>query len=80
MPAPSIEKFAKESGKSKKEVEKLWNKAKKIVSKEYPKIKEKNPRFWKLTTGIVKKMLKLDESKHEHMFDILVESYSQEGE
>jgi hypothetical protein len=73
MPTPMVKEFAKESGKSVKSVEKLWKQAKKKVAEQYPKISEKNPRFWKLTTSILKKMIKLDESVSN--FDLLSSEY-----
>jgi len=36
--------------------EHLWNKAKAIVKKSYPNIREDSPRFYKLTMGIYQKM------------------------
>jgi len=62
MPNNIVKSFADKTGKSKDEVEKLWNKSKEIVKKEYPEIKEDTPEFFKLVTGILKKSLGLRES------------------
>jgi hypothetical protein len=55
-PAPSIKNLAKDAGVSKVKSEKLWDKAKKIVKKQY-KYKESDPRYWALVMGIIKKMM-----------------------
>ena len=65
MPANIIKSFAKKSGKSEKEVEKLWNKAKSLTKKEYPKVQEDSERFYKIVTGMLKKMLGLYNIKEE---------------
>jgi len=62
MPNNIIKSFADKTGKSKDEVEKLWDKSKEIVKSEYPKVKEDTPEFFKLVTGILKKSLGLKES------------------
>ena len=61
MPSNIVKSFAKKTGKSEKEVERLWNKAKKIVSNEY-NVKEGNDKFYALVTGVLKKELGLKES------------------
>lgn len=55
-PAGVIHSFALQTGKSDDEVEKLWNKAKEIVSKEYNK-SEEDPSYYASVTGLLKKML-----------------------
>lgn len=63
MPSPWISKLAKETDKSEKELEKLWDKAKKIASEEFGKDEEDfGNKEYKYVTGIVKKMLGMDES------------------
>lgn len=63
MPNNIINTFASKSGKSKKEVEKLWNDAKEIASEELGKSeKDFSDKEWAYTTGILKKMLKIKES------------------
>lgn len=62
MPNNIIISFAKETGKSEKEVEKLWDKAKSIVKKEYSDIDDKSDDFFKLVVGILKTMLNMKES------------------
>ena len=46
--------LSKETGKSVKTIENKWEKAKEIASK---KLKEGSPRFYALTTSILKKMV-----------------------
>lgn len=65
MPSTVVQSFAKRTGKSAAEVEKLWNQAKAQVTKEY-KIKEPTGgqdggRFYKLVVGILKRMLKIND-------------------
>lgn len=64
MPVALVKSLSKESKKSRKEVERLWNKAKEIVNDEYPEIPEKDNRHWALVTGILKKMLGLKENEN----------------
>lgn len=51
-----IKSFADKTGRSVEEVEKLWNKAKEIVKKEYKKSEEDSD-FYRLVVGVLKKML-----------------------
>ena len=61
MPAAVVKAFAKKTGKSEEEVEKLWDKAKGIAIDDGRKEDDEN--FYPYVTGILKKMLKLtDES------------------
>jgi len=55
MPVPMIKSFAKESGKSEEEVEKLYAKAKEEVKEGY-NITEDDDQFYPLVTGVLKKM------------------------
>lgn len=57
MPNNIIDSFVKKSGKSKKQVEKLWNDTEKLVKKEYPD--KKGDSVYKLIVGILKKRLKI---------------------
>lgn len=57
MPSNIVQSFAIKTGYEEKEVEGLWKKAKKLAKKQYPKIKEKSEQYWKIVTGILKKML-----------------------
>ena len=52
MPASVVKSFAKKSGKSVEEVEKIWDKLKDEYGEDYARI-----------TGTLKKILKLNESK-----------------
>lgn len=56
-PAALVQSFAKRSGKSVAEVEKLWDEVKAAAKK---KFKEDSPRFYQYITGTLKKVLKLD--------------------
>lgn len=56
--AAMVSALASESGKSVQEVEKLWDKAKGLVKKEYNK-SEDDDGFYSLVVGILKKMLGL---------------------
>lgn len=60
MPANIIKSFSDKSGKSEQEVERLWDKAKKIVKDEYPEVGTDSDRYYSLVTGILKSMLKLE--------------------
>lgn len=56
MPASIVTSFAEKTGKSVQEVEKLWDKAKEIAKE------EGEPENYAYITGILKKMLKINES------------------
>ena len=58
MPAEVVKSFANKTGKSVQEVEKLWNKAKEIATKEG--IPKKG--FFAFVTAVLKKMLGIKES------------------
>jgi len=58
MPTALVTSFAKKSGKSEEEVDKLFKKAM-VVAMEQGK-KESDEDFFPLVTGILKKMLKLE--------------------
>lgn len=63
MPSPYISKLSKETGKPEREIEKLWKKAKEIASEEFGKDEDDfGNREYKYTTGVVKKILGVDES------------------
>lgn len=64
MPNPIIMSVAKETGKSVKDVEDLWDKAKDIVSREYGDVDSDvdSDRFYSLVTGVIKKMTGYGES------------------
>jgi hypothetical protein len=63
MPPPLLRSLAALSDPhvSTKKMERRWDAAKDIVKKQYS-LDEKNPRFWALTTGIVKKMSGIKEN------------------
>lgn len=63
MPSPYVKKLSQETGKSEKEIEKLWKKAKEIASEEFGKTEDDfGNKEYAYVTGIVKKMLGVDES------------------
>lgn len=70
MPNNIIKSFAEKTGKSISEVDKLWNKAVDIVKDEYKDVTPESEKFYKLTTGVLKKMLSL-ESYDDKMSPIL---------
>jgi hypothetical protein len=61
MPNNIVKSFADKTNKSVDEIEKLWDKAK-IQAKEQGK-KESDDTFYPYVTGILKKMLKLENKK-----------------
>lgn len=61
MPSNVVDSFAEKTGKSVAAVERLWGKAKEVVKDQY-KISETDDRFYALTTGVLKKMLSIEES------------------
>lgn len=63
MPSNIIKSFAKQTGNTQKYVEELWEKAKDITEKEY-KLKPTSKKYYSIVTGILKKMLKLNEDNH----------------
>lgn len=60
MPNDVIKSFAKRSGKSVEEVEKMWKQAKAEAQSQVKAGKVKQDAFYAYATGIVKKMLKLE--------------------
>ena len=63
MPSPYIKSLVNSTGKSEKELEKLWKKAKEITSEEFGKSESDFGREeFAYTTGVVKKMLGVDEA------------------
>lgn len=62
MPASMIKTFAEKSGKSEKDVERLYEESKKIVEKEYNKTEKDGESFYQLVTGVLKKMLGISKS------------------
>lgn len=65
MPANIIKSFSDKTGKPESEVESLWNKAKEIAKEQG---KEEN---FSYITGILKKMLKMNESDTESFIEFL---------
>lgn len=58
-----VKGLAKKSDKSEAEIEVLWGKAKKIVDKEYPEIPKGSEQYFKVLTGVTKKMSGISEGK-----------------
>jgi len=58
MPAAIIKSFAKKSGKSEAEVEKIWDETKEDVKNQF---KYKTAAYWAYVNSIVQKKLKIDE-------------------
>lgn len=63
MPSNVVKSYAEKTGKSEAEVEKLWDKAKEQVSKEYEDVEKDSDQYYSLVTGILKNMLGLKESE-----------------
>lgn len=61
-PAGVVHALAQKVGKEDTEVEKMWNEAKEIVSREH-KINEDDENYWALVTGTLKKMLNVKDDK-----------------
>lgn len=63
MPSPWVKKLSRELGKSEREIESLWIRAKKITSEEFG-VSDENftDKHYSYTVGIVKKMLGMDEA------------------
>lgn len=66
MPASIVTSFAQKTGKSEKEVEKLWDTAKEQAAEQGKK------EDFQYITGILKKMLKIKESKAEQLINKLL--------
>lgn len=60
MPASVIVSFADKSGKSQEEVERLYNKAKDIVDKQY-EVESGSDDYYQIVMGVLKKMLGISE-------------------
>lgn len=60
MPNPIIKSFAKKSGKSEAEVEKIWDASK---AEAYSKFKSENGSFWAYVNATVQHKLGLKEDK-----------------
>ena len=63
MPATMIKSFATKASKSEGEVERLYNKAKELVKKEYTNVKVDSDSYYQLVVGILKKMLSITEEE-----------------
>lgn len=79
MPSAFIKSLAGKSKASKREAEKRWAQAKKIVKDGYD-YDEKDPRYWALVTTITKKLLGLSEDIGKIGFKIFLEAAFEKGE
>lgn len=61
MPSSVVKSFADKTGKSEAEVEKLWDKAKKIAD-EKSDLEKNSDSYFAYVTGILKKMLSIKEN------------------
>ncbi|MEM2159597.1 MAG: hypothetical protein QXN55_01430 [Candidatus Nitrosotenuis sp.] len=59
MPNAVVKSFARKSGKSIKDVEKIWDETKKEVKDRF---KDENPFFWAYVNKVVQKKLGISES------------------
>lgn len=62
MPSSIVASFAKKTGKSVEDVEALWKKAKVVVKDEFSDIDKESDKYFQIVTGVLKKMLKIEES------------------
>jgi hypothetical protein len=69
MPNNIVKSFADKTDKSEAEVEKLWVKAKGIVSKGYDDVESESDQYYALVTGVLKKMLKIDENRFDELYE-----------
>lgn len=56
-----VKGLADKTGKSEAEVEKLWDKAKAVASDEYKDVPKDSDRYYQIVTGILKKMLGIED-------------------
>ena len=70
MPASVIKSFAKKSGKSEEQVEKIWKKTKDDVEKQF---KYKTGAYWAYVNSVVQKKLGISESMKFKEFYLLSE-------
>lgn len=61
MPAELVKSLSKKANISTEKGEGLWKKAKIIVKKQYPDVKEDNDRFYSLVVGVLKKSMGIKE-------------------
>jgi hypothetical protein len=61
MPNNIVKSFADKSGQSVADVEKQWNKAEEIVKDKYKLSADDGDKFYSLVTGVLKKMLKIED-------------------
>jgi hypothetical protein len=59
MPNSTVKSFAKKSGKSEEEVEKIWKETEKEIKAQ---MRYKTGLFWSIVNSTVQKKLKIDES------------------
>lgn len=62
MPSSIVTSFAKKTGKSEKEVERLWHRAKAAAKKSYPEMSTDDEKYYAIVTSILKSMVGLKES------------------
>lgn len=72
MPASLVKSFATKTNTPLKEVERLWDKSKKIVDDGYPDIEKDSEQYYSLVVGILKKMLKIEESKFNTLYESII--------
>lgn len=62
MPNSTVKSFAEKSGKSEKEVEELWDKAKSLADK-MDSIEKDSDQYYAYVTGTLKRMLGIDDDE-----------------
>lgn len=79
MPNSTLKAFSKKYNVSVEELEKKWDKAKEIVIDEYGKDENDGDQFYKLATGILKKMIEpTDVNEDNNFFNEMVQTGSVE--
>ena len=70
MPSNLVKSFAKKSKKSEEEVDTLFKKSEDIVKKQYKDVEVGSDKFYQLVTGVLKKMLDINETPVTTVADI----------
>lgn len=68
MPSSVVKSFAKQTGKSVEEVEKVWDEAQEIAKKDHDLKYSEPGEFWKFVTFLTKKMLHITDKGSKKSF------------
>jgi coenzyme F420-reducing hydrogenase alpha subunit len=61
MPSGIVNHFSNKTGKSKEEIESLWNESKDIAKEQYEDLSEQDSNFYQIVTNVLKELLGLNE-------------------